>query len=310
VISWRYHLISIVAVFLALGLGVLAGTTVLDQGLVNALRGQTAELRRDLEDLRRTVTEQRAEIATLSSFTEQALPFLVSDRLFGRSVVIVTQDGVEEATLTEVRRAMDLSGASILTTLTVRTEMAAEDPSSRAELAAIVGLPPTSDPGDLSSAAATQLAARFATDPSDAGGPSDLLGELLSGGFITAGQPALSDATLAQIGGMSQTVVVIGGGATDVAPAPRAFLVPLTTSLVALGMTNAAAEGLASEAGYVAAVRAQVDADNEPIATVDDADVPIGGAALILGIQEVVLTGTGGDYGTGEGASRLLPNPA
>jgi len=310
VISWRYHLISIVAVFLALGLGVLAGTTVLDQGLVNALRSQTAELRRDLEDLRRTVTEQRRSIATLSAFSEQALPFLVSDRLFGRPVVIVTQDGVEEATLTEVRRALDLSGASILTTLTVRAEMTAGDPSSLAELAAIVGLPSTTPPEDLSSAAATELAERLATVPSGTGAQADLLGELLSGGFITAGQPALSDATLAQVGGATQTVVVIGGGAADVVPVPRAFLVPLTTSLVDLGMTTAAAEGLASEAGYVALVRTEVDADTEPLATVDDADVPIGSAALILAIQEVILTGTGGDYGTGEGASRLLPSPA
>jgi hypothetical protein len=309
-ISLRYHLISIVAVFLALGLGVLAGTTVLDQGLVNTLRGQTAELRRDLDDLRQTVTDQRQEIATLAAFGEQALPFLVSDRLFGRPVVIVTQDGVEDATLTEARRALDLSGATILTTLTARPEMAAGDPSSRAGLAEIVGLPATTAPEELSSAAGTQLAGRLATAPAPEGAQDDLLGELLRAGFITAGQPALSDATLAQIGGQGQIVVVIGGGAADVAPAPSAFLVPLTTSLVDLGMTTASAEGLASEVGYVAAVRADVDVDTEPIATVDDADVPIGGAALVLGIQEVVLTGTGGNYGTGEGASRLLPNPA
>jgi hypothetical protein len=309
-ISWRYHLISIVAVFLALGLGVLAGTTVLDQGLVNTLRGQTAELRRDLDDLRQTVTEQRQEIATLSAFSEQALPFLVSDRLFGRPVVVVTQDGVEDATLTEARRALDLSGATILTTLTVRPEMAADDASSRSDLAPIVGLPATSPPEELSTAAATQLAGRLATAPSGTAAQDDLLGELLNAGFVTAGQPALSDATLAQIGGPGQIVVVIGGGVADVAPAPAAFLVPLSTSLVDLGMTSAAAEGLASEAGYVAGVRAEVDADTEPIATIDDADVPIGGAALILGIQEVVLTGTGGDYGTGEDAARLLPSPA
>ena len=36
-ISFRYHLVTIVAVFLALGLGVLAGTTVLDQALVDRL---------------------------------------------------------------------------------------------------------------------------------------------------------------------------------------------------------------------------------------------------------------------------------
>src|SRR5438876_572478 len=40
-ISFRYHVVTIVAVFLALGLGVLAGTTVLDQGLVKNLKART-----------------------------------------------------------------------------------------------------------------------------------------------------------------------------------------------------------------------------------------------------------------------------
>jgi hypothetical protein len=310
VISWRYHLVSIVAVFLALGLGVLAGTTVLDQGLVNTLRSQTTELRKDLDDLRQTVTEQRRDLATLTAFGEQALPYLVSDRLFGRPVVIVTQDGVEDATLAEARRALDLSGANILTTLTVRAEMVADDPSTRAELAGIVGMPETSAPDELAAAAAGELAQRLATAPGAAGADDDLLGDLLSAGFVTAGQPAISDASLAQIGGPGQIVVVIGGGPADVAPPPTSFLVPLTTSLVTLGMTTAAAEGLAAEAGFVPAVREEVDADTQPLATVDDADLPIGGAALVLGIQEVVLSGTGGDYGVGDGASRLLPSPA
>ncbi|HEY7668813.1 MAG TPA: copper transporter [Actinomycetota bacterium] len=309
-ISWRYHLVSIVAVFLALGLGVLAGTTVLDQGLVNTLRSQTTELRKDLDDLRQTVTEQRRDLATLTAFGEQALPYLVSDRLFGRPVVIVTQDGVEDATLAEARRALDLSGANILTTLTVRAEMVADDPSTRAELAGIVGMPETSAPDELAAAAAGELAQRLATAPGAAGADDDLLGDLLSAGFVTAGQPAISDASLAQIGGPGQIVVVIGGGPADVAPPPASFLVPLTTSLVTLGMTTAAAEGLAAEAGFVPAVREEVDADTQPLATVDDADLPIGGAALVLGIQEVVLSGTGGDYGVGDGASRLLPSPA
>lgn len=309
-ISWRYHLVSIVAVFLALGLGVLAGTTVLDQGLVNTLRSQTTELRKDLDDLRQTVTEQRRDLATLTAFGEQALPYLVSDRLFGRPVVIVTQDGVEDATLAEARRALDLSGANILTTLTVRAEMVADDPSTRAELAGIVGMPETSAPDELAAAAAGELAQRLATAPGAAGADDDLLGDLLSAGFVTAGQPAISDASLAQIGGPGQIVVVIGGGPADVAPPPTSFLVPLTTSLVTLGMTTAAAEGLAAEAGFVPAVREEVDADTQPLATVDDADLPIGGAALVLGIQEVVLSGTGGDYGVGDGASRLLPSPA
>src|SRR5207247_996737 len=41
VISFRYLVVTIVSIFLALGLGVLAGTTVVDQGLVKDLRNRT-----------------------------------------------------------------------------------------------------------------------------------------------------------------------------------------------------------------------------------------------------------------------------
>ncbi len=51
-ISWRYHLISIVAVFLAFGLGVLTGTTVLNDNLVRNLKSQTKNLTADLDELR------------------------------------------------------------------------------------------------------------------------------------------------------------------------------------------------------------------------------------------------------------------
>ena len=40
-IPWRYHLVSIMAIFLALGLGVLVGTTVINPGLVKNLSSQT-----------------------------------------------------------------------------------------------------------------------------------------------------------------------------------------------------------------------------------------------------------------------------
>ena len=40
-ISFRYHLVSIVAVFLALALGVVVGTTVVKPGLVDQIRHQT-----------------------------------------------------------------------------------------------------------------------------------------------------------------------------------------------------------------------------------------------------------------------------
>jgi hypothetical protein len=313
-ISWRYHLVSIVAVFLALGLGVLAGTTVLDEGLVNRLEGQADRLQQDLEDYRAEVGELRGEADTMGSFAEQALPYLVESRLPGWRVVVVTQDSVDGSALDSVRGALDLAGAQVQTTLTIQPDLAAEESSVRNDLAEIVGFPSATPPAELTALAASSLARRLATAPviSDAGEASDddLLGNLLSAGFLTAGQPAISDVTLGEIGGPDQVVVVVGGASAASAPSSDTFLLPFVQALVSHGITTAASESQSSEDGFVSAIRDALDADAITLVTVDNAEGPLGSAALVLGLEQVGETGTGGDYGIDDGASRVLPAPS
>jgi hypothetical protein len=45
------------------------------------------------------------------------------------------------------------------------------------------------------------------------------------------------------------------------------------------------------------------------VVTVDDLDGSMGGAALVLGLDELLATGEGGAYGIKDGA-RLLPPPS
>ena len=77
-ISWRYHLVSIVAVFLALGLGILVGTTVLDDSLVNSLRRRTEELQGLNSDLRDKLDAAEQTIAGLQAFATDVQPFLLA----------------------------------------------------------------------------------------------------------------------------------------------------------------------------------------------------------------------------------------
>jgi hypothetical protein len=309
VISWRYHLVSIVAVFLALGLGVLAGTTVLDQGLVNTLQDRTQRLQDDLGELRATVGDLQDRLGAMSAFADQALPHLVESQLSDREIVIVTQDGVEDGSVDQAREALDLAGAVVLTTLSVRPEMAAETAESRRALAELLGMPESTPPEDLSATAADLLATRLSLEPDPIAEPGseDLLGVLLSEGFVTASTPGLSDATLLDLGGRDQVVVTVGGGSEEIAPGPSSFLVPLVRSLADSGVVTAAGESLSVEVSYVERVRDEVDADGTPLVTVDDLDQAVGGAALVLGLQRASLEGIGGHYGVKAGASRLLP---
>jgi hypothetical protein len=308
VISWRYHLVSIVAVFLALGLGVLAGTTVLDQGLVNSLRGRTNQLETDLGQQRAADAQLQSRLSVMNAFADQALPYLVRSRLAGAQVVVVTEGGVDGRALSEARKALDLSGAQVLTTLTIQPSLAADSPTSQRDLAALLGMAQTTSAAQLSTAAAEMLAQRLAKDPrTDLSGRPDPLGALLSQGFLTASAPGLSNSTLNQVGGRGQLVVTIGGGSAGLSPTATGFLVPFVDRLVTLGVVTGAGESLGAPVGFVPQIRAALDAGTLPLVTVDDVDLPVGGAALILGLEEAIHAGTGGDYGVKAGATGLLP---
>ena len=312
-IPWRYHLVSIMAIFLALGLGVVVGTTVINPGLVKNLNDQTDGLKQDLRQLQQEQQDLQAQLDTMNTFSDQAMPYLVADELFGRQVVIVSQEGVDPRALAETRRALDLSGAEILTTLTVRPTMAADTPASSSDLATLLGLSQTTPPDVLTREAARTLANRLARDPTgDLSGGPDELGDLLSQGFLTSSAPSISDATLDDVGGRGQVVVTIGGGlAGEPSPTSELFMEPFVTELVASGVVSGAGESLASDDGFVTDLRATVDDSSvAPLVTVDNIDLPIGASAMVLGLGEALIDDAGGDYGVKDGATRLLPPPA
>ena len=68
-INFRYHLVSLTAVFLALGVGLLLGTTFLDDALENQLRSDLEELEHDLDRAGERNSELRQQ---LDAFEEEA----------------------------------------------------------------------------------------------------------------------------------------------------------------------------------------------------------------------------------------------
>ncbi|MGQ0670169.1 MAG: copper transporter [Actinomycetota bacterium] len=310
-ISFRYHLVSIVAVFLALGLGLLAGTSVLDQELINRLRDQTEDAQTRSAELRTRVGELQSQIGQLEGFTEAVLPYLATGRLSGREVIILTQEGVDGAVLAEARDALDAADALVVAELAVTPKMASSDAGAQQELADVLGILAPADPGSLPLQAATALAERLATETgleTDPAAP-DLLRDLLAQNFLIPNGSGISDATIGEIGGGGQVVVVLAGGQSEPFLAPESFMVPLVTTLVVRGVPVAAAEGTETTYPFVELLRAGDAAAIGAIVTVDDLDRTIGGVALVLGLQELVTTGHGGDYGVKDGAALIPPLP-
>jgi hypothetical protein len=298
VISFRYHVVTIVAVFLALAIGLLGGGAFVQPALQDQLERQTLEQLRNNAELREQLDEVRAEVAAMNGFASSAMPYLASDRLVGSTAVIVAHEEVEDALVASAEEALTIGGAEVVGSFSASSDLLSEDPETQAQLADIVGVF-SAPPEELSAAAAAALARRLRAAPDDGALPEDdVLNRLLSAGFLDTSE----DATLDEIGRSGQIVVVLAGGATEEpALAPDAFAVPLVDELVELDVPVAAGESFTTPVPFVGAV------DGDGVVTVDDLDLTMGGAALVLGLDRLLATGEGGTYGLKDGADPLPP---
>lgn len=304
-ISFRQHVVTIVAIFLALALGMLAGSAFIQPRLVDQLRAQVEDQRGMMDALRAQVGELRDRLGAERAFNDAALGHLTQGRLLGQRIVVVAQEGLDDRALSEARRALEEAGATPVV-LVARGALAPEDAVAQAALAEMLSRPGV-DPAELPALAARALAERLASDVRRQPREDDLLRALLGEGYLTPADAGLSEEVLAGLGGSRQVVLVLaGGGDADPAMPPAAFAVPLVEHLAELGLPVAAGQPTGTAVPFVELLRRE---GLGGLVTVDDIDESRGGAALVLGLQRLILTGEGGDYGTQDGSAPLPPPP-
>src|SRR5947209_4879762 len=160
-ISFRYHLVTIVSVFLALAVGVLLGGTVFDTGLANTLDLQVRQLQQSVNQYRTTIADLERKAAQWQQYGDQTLAALIANRLDGRSVVIVTDQAVDPSTFAAAQQSLKGAGASIVAVVQVNAKMALTNASDRQELAQTLNLSPAAEAAALSTQAAQVLAGRL-----------------------------------------------------------------------------------------------------------------------------------------------------
>ena len=302
-ISFRYHVVTIVAVLIALAVGILLGGTFIDTGLANGLTNQVHSLVADRNNLRTSIAELTNENQDLSAFANQWMPEILSGRLTGVPVVIVTIQGVDLQAVASARQSLVQAGVTDLETVELTSRMSSEDPADRQALAEAIGLTGDSPPPDLDARVAGALADRLLQAPPT--GATDLLLQLEPTFLTIVGQP-----TVASIGLPGQAVVVIAGGNPPPAVSPAKVLLPLITALVDRTPPAPVVAGEPTDTGYpfVSLIRAS-DIDRR-LVTVDDADQVLGQLSVAIGLRDLVAKpGKGTDYGIDPGASAPFPPP-
>ncbi len=179
-INLRYHIVSIVAVFLALGIGVALGSTFVDGFVVGTLRRNVDILESERNDLRNELQQQRELLAAQQQeraiIEANALPLIGGRRLEDTPVMVVAVEGVDPARVETLRVAILGSAARFDGVIWLTPRLDLTKARNRADLARLFGL---ADDGENLVRRALQNRLLRALFPEPPPPDSQLLGEVL-----------------------------------------------------------------------------------------------------------------------------------
>jgi hypothetical protein len=113
VIDFRYHLVSIVAVFLALAIGIVIGATALTPKVEAGLDKLSSAEKQQIDSARTKITNLKNEVGADQVFDQAAAPVLLHNLLAGQKVVLVTAPGSDGATISGITSALEQAGAKV-----------------------------------------------------------------------------------------------------------------------------------------------------------------------------------------------------
>ena len=327
-IDFRYHLVSIVAVFLALAIGIVLGSTELQGPTYNLLNQTTAKLQNELDQAssQRDAAQQQASLG--QNYAQAVEPVVLHNLLAGQRLLIITEPGAPAsvvtaissaatqdagatvtgqialqskffdnsdttlAALNQINLAMSQADGIVLTTGTTYQDQAAQ---------VIAGEILTRGPG--SSAGALPGSSPSAGSGQDTNAQT-MLGAYANEGFLTiSGQPSVP-ATLVMI--VTPQAAPSDGSADPL----DQLLVPVAEELAAKSSATVVA-GVSAGSGPgspIAVLRASSAASK--VSTVDDADFVAGQSVVIQALAAQLNGANPGSYGFASGASAVAPSPA
>jgi hypothetical protein len=312
VIDFRYHLVSLIAVFLAVALGIVIGTTALNEPILADIKNQVSALENDKRSLEDRTQSLQAQLDTSDAFDEAVAPALVDGALAGKSVLlVVTNEGVAPETVDQLTSLIDDAGGTVSGTLTLKPEYS--DPSSAAGLQSYVTgsglpagveLPPVDDAGQLVGSLLAQvlMIPPDGTTPSGADVSSVMAG-LSALDVLTPEGDAIAPADYA-------VVLTAGAFSGEDAAERNGTVAELVSALDAAGSGAVVAGDAESTAenGLVGVIRADPTL-SAAVSTVDNAATAAGRISTVLALGREA-DGTSGKYGTGEDTQPVPPVPA
>jgi hypothetical protein len=301
VIDFRYHIVSIVAIFMALAVGIVLGSGPLKDDISGFLEDRTEQLAQEKVDLQDEISTLRSERDANEQFAELAQPVLVDGLLTTHVTTIVVLPDADGGQVDAVEDVIVAAGGSVGERVTI--ESAWSDPEQSEILARVAENIAKGDRDEDTYDLAAQVLAEALLTPGgrSVGEPSfdsiGVLGAFELEGFIAADEDEVI---------LADTAIIVGpSGAVQDADLT---LMPLMTALddEGVGAVLAAPLGSDSDDGVVGVLRSS-DADGV-VSSVDRLDTVNGVTVTATALAEQIAGGVG-HYGTGEGADGPAPDP-
>lgn len=306
-ISMRYHIVSLAAIFLALALGIVLGATKISSPILAGLQSDKSDLSSQNDTLSADNTSLTARVSSDEKFASSVADLTVRGTLPNATVVLITtaeaDPGDRDAVLSLLARAgakvtaqiqltadfSDPTHADDLRTLSARVLPTGAKLPAVSQVGAVAG-------GLLASVLLTNKAGKTATPAAQA---TSALSAFASGGFLRAAGTVAPGRLV---------VILTGGAVTGGSQADRAgAIADLATQLkqTAGGVIVAGSSGSDATTGTVGVIRADT-ASSAVVSTVDDVDTASGRLATVLGLVEQNGGGVG-RYGFAASAQAQIP---
>jgi hypothetical protein len=303
VINFRYHIVSLMAVFLALAVGIAVGVS-LSPSVSEGLNQQAAQDRKQVTELRTELDRVNALDQYREAWAEQAGQQLTLNALSGVAVAVVAMPDAPAAVVQALGDAVQNAGGTVVSSVEIEarvydTARGDEVNAALAPFAEQVGLDDSMTPatrfGRVLSWSIAAKAPQGRDDRAVAMGDA-----LQKAGYATLSKDSSRQAEL---------VLVVTAPASDPPVAPELLQAHVQTYVGLLvhagGLVVAGPNSDDITGTDVLAVRTDGDA-GDVLSTVDVADLPSGVASTVLAGQEQLL-GRQGHYGALTRADAPMP---
>ena len=309
-ISMRYHIVSLAAIFLALALGIVLGSTKLSGPILAGLQSDKTTLTSDNGQLAAQNKTLQDRVTGDDKFAGSVGNLAVRGTLPNATVVLITTADADPSDRDAVVSLLTRAGAKV--TAQVQVTGTFVDPQHADDLRSLVTkslptgatLPDSQKTGVLAgsllaSVLLTDKEGKAAVKPDEA---TAALTALASAGFIQAS---------GQVQPGRLVVILAGGAATGGSEADKAGTVAdlaATLKQSAAGVVLAGRSGSDAATGPVGVVRADTAA-SAAVTTIDNVESGVGRLATVLGLVEQNGGGTG-RYGFSASAQAQVPSLA